>query len=121
MTIHATVNRPDPASVSSAPSGEPVDALDYELVRVLADPLRARIVLLLTTEQLCTCHLAEITGSLPSAVSNQLGHLRRAGVVQREVAGRYTYYRVVPEALRLLGAQLTVLADRSLSAEKRPC
>jgi DNA-binding transcriptional ArsR family regulator len=47
------------------------------------------LVSLLAQEQLCTCHLADATGALPSAVSNQLRHLREAGIVEREAVGRY--------------------------------
>jgi ArsR family transcriptional regulator len=78
-------------------------------------------VTLLAAEQLCTCHLAEVTGALPSAVSNQLRHLREAGVVEREVAGRFTYYRLRPEVLDALGTQFAALAAAARAAGKRPC
>lgn len=111
MTSHAAV------SISARPP-EPLDA---RLLRLLADPLRARLVSMLATEQLCTCHLADATGSLPSAVSNQLRHLREAGVVEREAAGRFTYYRLRPEVLEQLGAEMTALAEAARAAERRPC
>ena len=95
--------------------------LDGTLLRLLADPLRARLVTMLAREQLCTCHLASATGALPSAVSNQLRHLREAGLVEREAAGRYTYYRLRPEALAGLGEELAALATSAERAEKRPC
>ena len=91
------------------------------MLRLLADPLRARLVELLASEQLCTCHLAEATGALPTAVSNQLRHLREAGVVERAAAGRFTYYRLRPEVLARLGAELSAVADVSRSAGRRPC
>ena len=96
-------------------------ALDGTLLRLLADPLRARLVAMLAREQLCTCHLASATGALPSAVSNQLRHLREAGLVEREAAGRYTYYRLRPEALAGLGEELAAMASSAERAEKRPC
>jgi ArsR family transcriptional regulator len=106
MTIHASVT----------------DAAERdELLRLFADPLRARLVSLLAVEQLCTCHLAELTGALPSAVSNQLRHLRDAGAVEREAAGRFTYYRLCPEVLDDLGQHLTRLAASARSAPRRPC
>lgn len=114
MTSHATVKR----RVAATPAAH---LLDDDLLRLLADPLRARLVSLLAAEQLCTCHLADATGALPSAVSNQLRHLRQAGVVERETAGRYTYYRLVPAALELLGQQLGALAQKARSAPRRPC
>lgn len=117
MTPHATVNitaRPPDLSDLPAP-------LDDRLLRLLADPLRAQLVSMLAVEQLCTCHLADATGSLPSAVSNQLRHLREAGVVDREANGRYTYYRLMPEVLEQLGEHFTALAATARAAEKRPC
>jgi ArsR family transcriptional regulator, arsenate/arsenite/antimonite-responsive transcriptional repressor len=97
------------------------EPLDGRLLRMVAEPLRAQLVSLLAAEQLCTCHLAEVTGALPSAVSNQLRHLREAGVVEREAAGRFTYYRLRPEVLEQLGEQFAQLAAAARSAEKRPC
>jgi ArsR family transcriptional regulator, arsenate/arsenite/antimonite-responsive transcriptional repressor len=91
------------------------------LLRLFADPLRARLVALLATEQLCTCHLAELTGALPSAVSNQLRHLRDAGVVEREASGRFTYYRLRPEVLDGLGLHFASLAASARTAVRRPC
>jgi ArsR family transcriptional regulator, arsenate/arsenite/antimonite-responsive transcriptional repressor len=91
------------------------------LLRLFADPLRARLVALLATEQLCTCHLAELTGALPSAVSNQLRHLRDAGVVEREASGRFTYYRLRPEVLDGLGLHFASLAESARAAVRRPC
>ncbi len=115
MTTHATVN---PPAATAPPHAPP---LGSELVRLLADPLRARLVTLLAREELCTCHLAEETGALPTAVSNHLRRLRRAGVVEREAAGRYTYYRLRPEVLDELSDQFAQLAERARSAGRRAC
>jgi len=117
MTGHATVN------ITSRPTDfhTPPAPIDDRMLRLLADPLRAHLVTLLAAEQLCTCHLADATGSLPSAVSNQLRHLREAGLVEREAAGRFVYYRLRPEVLAQVGAQLTALAASAHLAEKRPC
>jgi ArsR family transcriptional regulator len=94
-----------------------------ELVRAVADPLRARIVELLADEELCTCHLVELTGARQTNVSNHLRVLRRAGVVETEPVGRYTYYRLRPEALGRLAEHYRGLADRAghPSRVRRPC
>lgn len=91
--------------------------------RVLADPLRARIVELLASEQLCTCHLMELTGARQTNVSNHLRALRDAGLIEAEAAGRYTYYRLRPEALDALTARFAGLADRARAAgqARRSC
>ena len=75
---------------------------------LLADPLRLKIVESLSREQLCTCHLVDITGARQTTLSNHLRVLREAGVVVSEPEGRYTWYRLSPavfaEALRALSA-----------------
>lgn len=104
------------------PAVSPVDdRLDDDLLRLFADPLRARLVARLAEAELCTCHLAEETGSLPSGVSNHLRQLREAGVVETERRGRYTYYRLRPEVLDAVAAQFHALAASARSATKRPC
>jgi ArsR family transcriptional regulator len=92
-------------------------------VQALADPLRARILELVADEQLCPCHLVELTGARQTNVSNHLRVLREAGLVAAEPAGRYTYYRLCPEALDALAAELTSLADRARAAgqTRRTC
>jgi ArsR family transcriptional regulator len=94
-----------------------------ETLRALADPLRARIVELLAAEQLCVCHLVEMTGARQTNVSNHLRVLRDAGLVEAEPAGRYTYYRLLPEALAAVAAHYDALTDRARHASqvRRPC
>ncbi len=94
-----------------------------ELVRVLAEPLRATIVRALASEQLCTCHLVELTGARQTNVSNHLRVMRDAGVVEAMPAGRYTYYRLRPEVLDRLAGQFRELAvgTRAAQAVRRPC
>jgi ArsR family transcriptional regulator len=86
-------------------------------VRALADPLRARMVELLARERLCTCHLVALTGARQTNVSNHLRVLRDAGLIQAEPAGRYTYYRLRPEALNGLARHFDALAQRAGEAQ----
>lgn len=104
-----------------APAPAPV--LDVPLLRLLADPLRAQIVSLLAVEQLCTCHLVELTGAKQTNISNHLRALRDAGLVEQEPCGRFTYYRLDPGALESLGSALSGLADAGRAAldRRRPC
>lgn len=94
-----------------------------ELMRAVADPLRARIVELLAGEQLCTCHLVELTGARQTNISNHLRVLRHARLVEALPAGRYTYYRLRPEALTALADHYAALAGRARNAAqvRRPC
>jgi ArsR family transcriptional regulator len=100
-------------------------SVDADLVRVLADPLRLRIVTLLAHETLCTTHLVEETGARQTNLSNHLRVLREAGVVDTEPCGRFTYYRLKPEVVAALADGFARLAETArATAEndvKRSC
>ncbi|MFB7941484.1 ArsR/SmtB family transcription factor [Streptomyces sp. NPDC056049] len=98
-------------------------SVDAELMRVLADPLRLRIVTLLARETLCTTHLVEETGARQTNLSNHLRVLREAGVVETEPCGRFTYYRLKPDVLDALADQFAGLAAtaRAHADSKRSC
>jgi ArsR family transcriptional regulator len=85
-------------------------SVDTELIRVLADPLRLRIVTLLSRETLCTTHLVEETGARQTNLSNHLRVLREAGVVDTEPCGRFTYYKLRPDVIEALAGQFAELA-----------
>ncbi|MEX2288719.1 MAG: metalloregulator ArsR/SmtB family transcription factor [Mycobacteriales bacterium] len=92
-----------------------------DALRLLADPLRSRIVELLAREQLCTCHLADALTAKQPLISYHLKVLHEAGLIEREPCGRFTYYRLRPEALEAAAAGLTALADEARRAVKRAC
>ena len=98
-------------------------SVDTDLIRVLADPLRLRIVTLLAKETLCTTHLVEETGAKQTNLSNHLRVLREAGVVETEPCGRFTYYRLKPDVIASLAGRLTDLAEsaRTAAENRRAC
>lgn len=100
-------------------------SVDNDLMRVLSDPLRMRIVTLLARETLCTTHLVEETGAKQTNLSNHMKVLKDAGVVDTEPCGRFTYYRLRPEVIDALADQLGSLAEtaRATAAweRKRAC
>jgi arsenate reductase len=93
---------------ATAPPATPAPAL--EVARALADPLRWRIVELLAGEQLCVAHLTEELGVGQPLVSHHLKTLRTAGLVTCDRYRYWTYYRLHPDALRLLAGHLDGLA-----------
>jgi len=90
---------------------------------VFADPLRSEIIELLAQEQLCTCHLVEMTGARQPTISHHLKILRDAGLVETEAVGRNTYYRLLPERLDEYSELLSELSKQARSALKvrYPC
>jgi protein-tyrosine-phosphatase/DNA-binding transcriptional ArsR family regulator len=101
LLLHELLARPERGD------GHPHDGV----LRLLGDPLRARMVELLSTEALCTSHLVEMTGAKQTNVSNHLKLLRDAGLVMTEPCGRFTYNVLRPEPLRRLSEQLAALAS----------
>jgi DNA-binding transcriptional ArsR family regulator len=92
-------------------------------LRVLAEPVRWRIVELLAAEELCVCHLVEMLGASQSLVSHHLRVLRDAGLVETERFRYWTYYRLRPDALVLLADRLAALAHGAPvpGRQRRPC
>lgn len=78
---------------------------------------------LLADAQLCTCHLVDETGAAQPTVSHHLRVLRQAGLVATEAHGRFTYYRLLPEAVAGLAGAVGGLAQRArgVQARRRPC
>jgi len=93
------------------------------VIRLLADPVRARIVEDLADGPGCTCHLVDDLGAKQPAISNHLRILREAGLVTAEPRGRYTFYRLRPEAIEATAARLADLAARARTnaTNRREC
>jgi ArsR family transcriptional regulator len=88
-------------------SGEDADRMASAL-RVLADPVRLQIVSLLAgTEEACVCELTPALGVSQPTVSHHLRVLSEAGLLQRQQRGRWAYYRLRPEPLRLVADALS--------------
>ena len=72
-------------------------AQSTELWRLLADPSRLRLLLLLESHQLSVAELTEITGLAQSRVSTHLARLKRAGLVQDQRTGSAALYSLSAE------------------------
>jgi DNA-binding transcriptional ArsR family regulator len=87
-----------------------------ELLKVLADPTRLRIVGLLAQRELCVCDLENLLGISQSMTSHHVGVLRRARLVlqrREDRDARWAYYRLNPEAIEQLKAAFNNLLDLS--------
>jgi ubiquinone/menaquinone biosynthesis C-methylase UbiE len=67
-------------------------ASTINLLRLLADPTRLRLLLLLEEEELSVAELQEIMGMGQSRISSHLAQLKRAGMVSDRRAGKNVYY-----------------------------
>ncbi len=67
------------------------------LFRMLADPTRLRVLLLLTAEdELCVCELTHALALSQPKISRHLAHLRESGLLESRRAGLWMYYRLNP-------------------------
>jgi ubiquinone/menaquinone biosynthesis C-methylase UbiE/predicted transcriptional regulator len=92
-------------------------ASTVNLLRLLADPTRLRLLLLLHEAELTVAELQDILGMGQSRISSHLAQLKRAGVVHDRRAGKHAYYGAskVPEGAGVQ-AQVTELV-RTLARE----
>jgi ArsR family transcriptional regulator len=78
-------------------------------LRVLADPARLQLVSLIGAQpdgEACVCDLTVPLGLTQPTVSHHLKVLADAGLVEREQRGRWAFYRLRREPLRLLSGAL---------------
>jgi SAM-dependent methyltransferase len=68
------------------------------LLRLLGDPVRLRLLRVLSREALNVSELTAVLGLAQSGVSRHLGLLRQAGLIVEERRGSYTVHRLAPDA-----------------------
>jgi ArsR family transcriptional regulator len=92
-------------------------------LRLLADPTRLRLILLLEQEELSVAELQDIMGMGQSRISSHLAQLKRAGVVTDRRAGKNVYYGLTQlngqDAARAKVSELTRTLARELPETKR--
>jgi arsenate reductase/ArsR family transcriptional regulator len=101
------------------------------IAKALSDPARVRLLLALSTGELCLCHCVSLLEFAPSTVSRHLDVLYRAGLIERRKEGRWCYFRLagrasppaVREALRWVrtsvGESPEIVADTRRVAKLR--
>jgi ArsR family transcriptional regulator len=67
-------------------------ASTINFLRLLTDPTRLRLILLLEQEELSVAELQDVLGMGQSRISSHLAQLKRAGVVEDRRAGKNVYY-----------------------------
>jgi ArsR family transcriptional regulator len=70
-----------------------------ELFHALSDVTRLSILDMLRDGERCVCELQDELDAAQSRLSFHLRVLREAGLVSDRREGRWSYYRIVPEAL----------------------
>ncbi len=82
------------------------------LLKAMADPLRMEVAKALAGGERCVCELTASLGLAQSRLSFHLKVMRQAGLISAREEGRWVYYSLEPEALRLLRRWLGALEDQ---------
>jgi ArsR family transcriptional regulator len=79
------------------------------MFKALGDPVRLRLMsMIAATRETCVCDLTDAFDVSAPTISHHLRVLREAGLVDSERRGTWVYYWIRPDAVRQLGALLTV-------------
>ncbi|HEX9783621.1 MAG TPA: metalloregulator ArsR/SmtB family transcription factor [Opitutaceae bacterium] len=84
----------------------------WEILKLLADPTRLRLISLLAREELAVTELQEILGMGQSRISSQLALLRQAGLVSDRRDGKRAFYSLRED----IDARERVIIDAALQA-----
>ncbi|MCL5291859.1 MAG: metalloregulator ArsR/SmtB family transcription factor [Actinobacteria bacterium] len=89
-----------------------------ETFKVLGDPTRIKIISALYEGELCVCDISAVVSLSQSAVSHQLGALRRERLVRRRRDGQKIFYSLDDEHIkRLLSECLDHVAEEESLVE----
>jgi ArsR family transcriptional regulator len=95
------------------------------LLKAFADPVRLRLLNLLSgeREEVCVCHLHEALGLSQPTVSRHLAYLRKHGLVVGRKEGLWVHYRLAKAKAGLhrilLGCLDSCLGDSEVFAQDR--
>ena len=91
-------------AVLAAPLGPEAAAELAAAFKVLADPVRLRLLSLIAAapDGACSCDLEEPVAKSQPTVSHHLSVLADAGLITKEKVGRWVMCSVVPERLAVL-------------------
>jgi ArsR family transcriptional regulator len=95
----------------------------WEILKLLSDPTRLRLLSLLRIEELSVAELQEILGMAQSRISSQLALLRKAGLVIDRREGKKSFYSLSPtlgenEKALLTAAQSSVAKTPEFDEDK---
>lgn len=99
----------------TAPDADLIDVV-AELLTLLADPTRIRLVLALAEGEQSVSRLAETVDRAPAAVSQHLAKLRLARLVHTRHEGNRVHYSLVDEHPALLIREALRQAEHSTGA-----
>ncbi|WP_349238264.1 ArsR/SmtB family transcription factor [Methanoculleus sp. 7T] len=77
--------------------GDPALKRQSTLYRALADPLRLKILAMLSVQSLCVCVIKAVLSIADSKLSYHLSVLKKAGLIAGEAQGNWIIYRLTDD------------------------
>ncbi len=71
-----------------------------DFFKILGDSTRAKIIWALDESEMCVCDLAALLGMTKSAISHQLGLMRRENLVKNRKEGRVVFYSLTDDHIK---------------------
>ena len=65
-----------------------------DVFKVLAEPIRLRILILMTKGEICVCDITEVLNLPQSTVSRHMSRLKLSGLVTDRRQGKWIYYKL---------------------------
>ncbi len=81
--------------------------------QALADPTRWRIVRLVMEDALCVCELADILKMPQSSVSSHVQIIRRAGLLESEKNGKWTYFTIQADSRKIIRSLVKFFSEEN--------
>ena len=97
-----------------------------QVIQLIGQPNRIRILLAIGKRDVCVCHLEAVLGQRQAMISQHLMHLREAGLVIGERCGHYMFYRLADpdliDLIRSIGSMVgeAVWIEAALSTDRVP-
>ena len=89
--------------VLTAPLGEAAAEDLAAAFKVIADPVRLRLLSIIASEgETCACNLTAPLGKSQPTISHHLSVLTDAGLLHREKRGKWAWYSVAPDRFAVL-------------------
>jgi ArsR family transcriptional regulator len=83
-----------------------------EIFKALSDPLRLRLIFLLTRrEELCVCHFTDVFALPQSTISRHLSKLRLLGLVETRREGKWVHYRLSKQSSAILEKLVPLISE----------
>lgn len=93
-----------------------------QIYKALGDETRLEIVNMLLGKELCVCDIIDAFSLSQPAISHHLKILRQAGILIDTKDGKWVFYSLNPETLKLAEQFLTQVSKKVLIKEHcKPC